>query len=75
MLTKSWKQVLLGGIATMSTGTAFNPTVAFGLTWRHPDAGLLRNQTPSIALDRLRAVRECCCRCSACCRTRSAASR
>lgn len=30
---KYWKEVLLGGIATMSTGSSFNIIVAFGLTY------------------------------------------
>lgn len=30
---KYWKQVVLGGIATMSTGASFNIIVAFGLTY------------------------------------------
>ncbi|MFS9605796.1 MFS transporter, partial [Klebsiella pneumoniae] len=28
---KYWKQVVLGGVATMSTGASFNIIVAFGL--------------------------------------------
>lgn len=50
VLTKSWKQVLLGGIATMSTGTAFNLIVAFGLTYGTQTLGFSRNQMLSIAL-------------------------
>ncbi|MFS8979383.1 MFS transporter [Cupriavidus necator] len=43
VLTKSWKQVLLGGVATMSTGTAFNLIVAFGLTYGTQTLGFSRN--------------------------------
>ncbi|WP_416051969.1 MFS transporter [Cupriavidus basilensis] len=50
VLTKSWKQVLLGGIATMSTGTAFNLIVAFGLTYGTQTLGFSRNQMLTIAL-------------------------
>jgi MFS family permease len=32
VLTRAWKQVLLGGAATMSAGTSFDLIVAFGLT-------------------------------------------
>ncbi|WP_042879380.1 MFS transporter [Cupriavidus necator] len=50
VLTKSWKQVLLGGVATMSTGTAFNLIVAFGLTYGTQTLGFSRNQMLAIAL-------------------------
>jgi metabolite-proton symporter len=33
LMRTHWKHVLLGGIATLSTGTAFNLLVAFGLTY------------------------------------------
>ncbi|ALV45205.1 MFS transporter [Arthrobacter alpinus] len=33
LLRKYWKQVILGALATVSTGTAFNILVAFGLTY------------------------------------------
>ncbi|PYI69128.1 MFS transporter [Arthrobacter livingstonensis] len=33
LLRKYWKQVILGALATVSTGTAFNVLVAFGLTY------------------------------------------
>src|SRR3981189_743506 len=32
VLTRAWKQVLLGGAVTVSTGTPVNLIVAFGLT-------------------------------------------
>lgn len=50
VMTKSWKQVLLGGIATMSTGTAFNLIVAFGLTYGTQTLGFSRNAMLAIAL-------------------------
>lgn len=50
VLTKSWKQVLLGGVATMSTGTAFNLIVAFGLTYGTQTLGFSRNEMLAIAL-------------------------
>ncbi|CAI0941800.1 MFS transporter [Serratia ficaria] len=39
---KHWKQVLLGGIATMSTGASFNIIVAFGLTYGTQTLGFSR---------------------------------
>ncbi|MFC0454285.1 MFS transporter [Rhodococcus jostii] len=39
LMRKYWKQVLLGGIATLSTGTAFNIMVAFGLTYGKQQLG------------------------------------
>ena len=33
LMRKYWKHVLLGGLATLSTGTSFNIMVAFGLTY------------------------------------------
>ncbi|SAL71402.1 MFS transporter [Caballeronia choica] len=50
VLTKNWKQVLLGGIATMSTGTSFNLIVAFGLTYGTQTLGFTRNAMLAIAL-------------------------
>jgi MFS family permease len=50
VLTRYWKQVLLGGIATMSTGTSFNLIVAFGLTYGTQTLGFSRNAMLSIAL-------------------------
>lgn len=50
VMTKSWKQVLLGGVATMSTGTAFNLIVAFGLTYGTQTLGFSRNAMLAIAL-------------------------
>jgi metabolite-proton symporter len=50
LLGKHWKQVLLGGIATMSTGTSFNLIVAFGLTYGTQTLGFSRNAMLSIAL-------------------------
>lgn len=39
---KSWKQVILGGVATMSTGASFNLMVSFGLTYGTQTLGLTR---------------------------------
>ncbi|WP_321949205.1 MFS transporter [Paraburkholderia sp. J10-1] len=44
------KQVVLGGIATMSTGTSFNMMVAFGLTYGTQTLGFSRSAMLSIAL-------------------------
>ena len=50
VLTRNWKQVLLGGVATMSTGTSFNLIVAFGLTYGTQTLGFTRNAMLAIAL-------------------------
>jgi len=50
LLSKHWKQVLLGGIATMSTGTSFNLIVAFGLTYGTQTLGFSRGAMLTIAL-------------------------
>jgi metabolite-proton symporter len=50
VLSRYGKQVLLGGIATMSTGTSFNLIVAFGLTYGTQTLGFSRNAMLSIAL-------------------------
>jgi metabolite-proton symporter len=50
LLGKHWKQVLLGGIATMSTGTSFNLIVAFGLTYGTQTLGYSRSAMLSVAL-------------------------
>jgi metabolite-proton symporter len=50
VLTRNWKQVLLGGVATMSTGTSFNLIVAFGLTYGTQTLGFSRNAMLAIAL-------------------------
>ena len=50
VLTKSWKQVLLGGVACMSTGSSFNLIVAFGLTYGTQTLGFTRNQMLSMVL-------------------------
>jgi metabolite-proton symporter len=50
LMRKSWKQVLLGGVATMSTGTSFNLIVAFGLTYGTQSLGFSRNAMLAIAL-------------------------
>jgi MFS family permease len=50
LLGKHWKQVLPGGIATMSTGMAFNLIVAFGLTYGTQTLGFSRNAMLAIAL-------------------------
>ncbi|OWT80695.1 MULTISPECIES: MFS transporter [unclassified Achromobacter] len=50
VLRKDWKQVLLGGVATMSTGSSFNLIVAFGLTYGTQTLGFSRNEMLSIVL-------------------------
>ncbi len=45
-----WKQVLLGGIATMSTGSSFNIIVAFGLTYGTQTLGFSRSIMLSVVL-------------------------
>ncbi|WP_051356548.1 MFS transporter [Azorhizobium doebereinerae] len=50
LMRAQWKRVLLGGIATMSTGTSFNLIVAFGLTYGTQSLGFSRNEMLSIAL-------------------------
>ncbi|EGH71999.1 major facilitator superfamily MFS_1 [Pseudomonas syringae pv. aceris str. M302273] len=47
---KYWKQVLLGGIATMSTGSSFNIIVAFGLTYGTQTLGFTRPIMLSVVL-------------------------
>ncbi|WP_321783405.1 MFS transporter [Burkholderia pyrrocinia] len=50
VLGRYGKQVVLGGVATMSTGTAFNLMVAFGLTYGTQTLGYSRSAMLSIAL-------------------------
>ncbi|WP_175917461.1 MFS transporter [Burkholderia pyrrocinia] len=50
VLGRYGKQVVLGGVATMSTGTAFNLMVAFGLTYGTQTLGFSRGAMLSIAL-------------------------
>lgn len=50
LMAKNWKRVVLGGVATMSTGTSFNLIVAFGLTYGTQTLGFSRNEMLSIAL-------------------------
>lgn len=50
MFRKYWKQVLLGGIATMSTGASFNIIVAFGLTYGTQTLGFSRPTMLSVVL-------------------------
>jgi metabolite-proton symporter len=50
VFSKNWKQVLLGGVATMSTGTAFNLIVAFGLTYGTQSLGFTRNAMLMVVL-------------------------
>lgn len=50
VLGKNWRQVILGGVATMSTGTAFNLIVSFGLTYGTQTLGFSRNEMLSLAL-------------------------
>jgi metabolite-proton symporter len=47
---KSWRQVVLGGVACMSTGTSFNLIVAFGLTYGTQTLGYTRSTMLTIAL-------------------------
>ncbi|MBN8940994.1 MAG: MHS family MFS transporter [Rhizobiales bacterium] len=50
VMSKYWKEVLLGGVATMSTGTSFNLMVAFGLTYGTQTLGFSRNAMLGIVL-------------------------
>ncbi|ORM90854.1 MFS transporter [Pantoea septica] len=47
---KHWKLVLLGGVATMSTGSSFNIIVAFGLTYGTQTLGFSRPEMLSVVL-------------------------
>jgi MFS family permease len=47
---KYWKQVVLGGIATMSTGASFNIIVAFGLTYGTQNLGFSRSVMLGVVL-------------------------
>ncbi|MBM7342067.1 MFS transporter [Pantoea coffeiphila] len=47
---KHWKQVLLGGVATMSTGSSFNIIVAFGLTYGTQTLGFSRSIMLTVVL-------------------------
>ncbi|MDF9902547.1 UNVERIFIED_ORG: MFS family permease [Pseudomonas reinekei] len=47
---KYWKQVVLGGIATMSTGASFNIIVAFGLTYGTQNLGFSRGVMLGVVL-------------------------
>ena len=47
---KYWKQVVLGGVATMSTGASFNIIVAFGLTYGTQTLGFSRSVMLSVVL-------------------------
>lgn len=47
---KYWKQVLLGGVATMSTGASFNIIVAFGLTYGTQTLGFSHSVMLSVVL-------------------------
>ncbi|RJG09089.1 MFS transporter [Pseudomonas cavernicola] len=53
---KYWKQVLLGGVATMSTGASYNIIVAFGLTYGTQTLGFSRGEMLSVVL----AACACC---------------
>lgn len=50
LITKNWKTVILGGIATMSTGSSFNIIVAFGLSYGTQTLGFTRDQMLEIVL-------------------------
>lgn len=47
---RNWRQVLLGGVATMSTGTSYNLLVAFGLTYGTQTLGHTRNEMLAVVL-------------------------
>lgn len=50
LITKNWKTVILGGVATMSTGSSFNIIVAFGLSYGTQTLGFTRDQMLAIVL-------------------------
>lgn len=50
LFKKSWKTVVLGGIATMSTGSSFNLMVAFGLTYGTQALNITRSEMLVIVL-------------------------
>ncbi|GGF50276.1 MFS transporter [Aliidongia dinghuensis] len=50
LLARSWKVVLLGGVATMSTGSSFNLIVAFGLTYGTQALHISRNEMLTVVL-------------------------
>ncbi|RVU19668.1 MFS transporter [Methylobacterium oryzihabitans] len=50
LMRRSWKTVLLGGVATMSTGSSFNLIVAFGLSYGTQNLGFTRNLMLTIVL-------------------------
>lgn len=50
LITKNWKTVILGGVATMSTGSSFNIIVAFGLSYGTQSLGFSRDQMLEIVL-------------------------
>lgn len=50
VMSRSWRQVILGAFATMSSGTAFNLIVAFGLTYGTQTVGYTRDEMLVIVL-------------------------
>ncbi|WP_202618590.1 MULTISPECIES: MFS transporter [unclassified Ensifer] len=50
LFKKSWKTVILGGVATMSTGSSFNLMVAFGLTYGTQALNITRSEMLVIVL-------------------------
>ncbi len=50
VFARNWRQVLLGGVATMSTGTSYNLLVAFGLTYGTQTLGHTRNEMLVVVL-------------------------
>ena len=50
LIRKYWKEVLLGGIATMSTGSSFNIIVAFGLTYGTRSLDCTRSEMLAVVL-------------------------
>ena len=50
VFAKYWRQVILGGVATVSTGVAFNIMVAFGLTYGTQTLGFTRSTMLAVVL-------------------------
>lgn len=50
LIRKYWKEVLLGGIATMSTGSSFNIIAAFGLTYGTRTLDFTRSEMLAVVL-------------------------
>ncbi|BCM86732.1 MFS transporter [Methylobacterium indicum] len=50
LMRRSWKTVVLGGVATMSTGSSFNLIIAFGLSYGTKSLSFSQNAILSIIL-------------------------